>query len=41
MNHANFKNPSNSVFVLGSPTFGKITSDVGPRTMEFALRLFF
>jgi hypothetical protein len=41
MNHANFKNPSNSAFVMGSATFGKITSDVGPRTMEFALRLFF
>jgi hypothetical protein len=41
LNHANFKNPSNSAFVVGSSTFGRITSDVGPRTMEFALRLFF
>ena len=38
MNHANFKNPGNT---LGSSAFGKITSDQGPRTLEFALRLFF
>lgn len=41
MNHANFKNPSNSTFTLGTSSFGKLTSDQGPRTIELALRLFF
>ena len=41
MNHANFKNPSNNTWAVGNLIFGKLTSDVGPRTIELALRLFF
>ena len=38
MNHANFRNPNTTI---GNSNYGKITSDVGPRVIELALRLFF
>jgi hypothetical protein len=38
LNHPNFSNPNTT---LGNVNYGKITSDVGPRTTELALRIFF
>jgi Carboxypeptidase regulatory-like domain/TonB-dependent Receptor Plug Domain len=37
MNHPNFSNPNTTI---GNANYGKITSDVGPRTTELALRFF-
>jgi len=37
-NHPNYSTPGN---VLGTPTFGQITSALSPRQMQFALKLIF
>ena len=40
-NHVNFALPTNSVADINAPNFGAITSDAGPRTMQFSLRIDF
>jgi hypothetical protein len=40
-NQVNFALPTNSVADINAPNFGAITSDAGPRVMQFSLRLDF
>ena len=40
-NQVNFALPTNSVADINAPNFGAITSDAGPRTMQFSLRFDF